>query len=129
MLASVATSQLRLSRETSGIVGETMTKEQAYEALRQAAERIGQRNYQSGVYVPGRKGYALTAEHDAIVKAMPQVLSGALSPESAMTLLGHSLPTRLCDYCEEAPATGYVSAYKAHVCEPCYEDHHGPVDR
>lgn len=31
-----------------------------------------------------------------------------------------------CEYCESAPATGYVRAYDAHVCEPCYDDHHGP---
>lgn len=30
-----------------------------------------------------------------------------------------------CDYCESAPATGYVRAYDAHVCRPCYDDHHG----
>jgi hypothetical protein len=36
-------------------------------------------------------------------------------------------PKQLCDYCEAAPATGYVAAYDAAVCEPCYEDHHGPV--
>lgn len=36
---------------------------------------------------------------------------------------------RLCDYCESAPATGYVAAYKAHVCRPCYADNHGgPAD-
>ena len=34
---------------------------------------------------------------------------------------------KTCDYCEEAEAEGYVSAYDAWVCEDCYEDHHGPV--
>lgn len=32
-----------------------------------------------------------------------------------------------CDYCGLVPATGYVASYRAHVCEPCYADHHGPV--
>lgn len=32
-----------------------------------------------------------------------------------------------CDYCGEHIATGYVSAYKAHVCPCCYADHHGPT--
>lgn len=31
----------------------------------------------------------------------------------------------LCDYCECRTATGYVKAYDAHVCRPCYDDHHG----
>lgn len=35
---------------------------------------------------------------------------------------------RVCDYCEEAPATGFVAAYQASVCRSCYEDHHGPID-
>lgn len=34
-----------------------------------------------------------------------------------------------CQYCHEQPATGYVSAYRSHVCEDCYEEHHGPVCR
>lgn len=32
-----------------------------------------------------------------------------------------------CDYCEETAAEGYVQAYDAYVCLPCYEDHHGPI--
>lgn len=32
---------------------------------------------------------------------------------------------RPCEYCETAPATGYVRAYDAHVCRACYDDHHG----
>jgi hypothetical protein len=34
----------------------------------------------------------------------------------------------ICAYCGEAPAEGYVPAYKCWVCQECYEDHHGPVD-
>lgn len=29
-----------------------------------------------------------------------------------------------CAYCEEEPATGYVRAYNARICRPCYDDHH-----
>lgn len=32
---------------------------------------------------------------------------------------------RVCEYCDSAPATGYVAAYRAHVCQPCYENYHG----
>lgn len=38
-----------------------------------------------------------------------------------------TLDTIVCDYCLNAPADGRVPAYKAHVCEACYEEHHGPV--
>ena len=31
----------------------------------------------------------------------------------------------VCCYCESAPATGYVPAYRARVCEDCYGEHHG----
>lgn len=34
---------------------------------------------------------------------------------------------RLCDYCGDRPAQGYVKAYRSHVCCECYEDHHGPA--
>ena len=36
-------------------------------------------------------------------------------------------PVRICDYCGCAPAQGYVRSYDSHVCEECYEDHHGPT--
>lgn len=43
--------------------------------------------------------------------------------------MGESTETKkLCDYCEEAEAEGYVQSYDAHVCRECYEDHHGPID-
>lgn len=31
----------------------------------------------------------------------------------------------LCEYCWVEKSEGYVKAYDAHVCEDCYEDHHG----
>lgn len=34
--------------------------------------------------------------------------------------------TKICDYCDCAPATLRVPAYRASVCVPCYTDHHGP---
>jgi formylmethanofuran dehydrogenase subunit E len=35
-------------------------------------------------------------------------------------------PKRPCEYCQETEAEGRASN-GAHVCVPCYEDHHGPV--
>jgi len=31
---------------------------------------------------------------------------------------------KICDYCGENPADGYVAAYDAHVCEECYDNYH-----
>lgn len=31
----------------------------------------------------------------------------------------------ICQYCENAPAEGFVPAYEAYICEDCYEEHHG----
>lgn len=36
-------------------------------------------------------------------------------------------PARPCDYCMIHAATGYVSAYDAHLCPCCYADNHGPT--
>ena len=47
---------------------------------------------------------------------------------TTQTILPPSQPApRLCEYCGDAPATGYVKTYKAWVCEPCYEDQHGEI--
>lgn len=61
------------------------SKEQAYNALRVAAERIGQNNYRSGLYK--KKGYRITQEHQDVLQAMSDVLSGKITPENAMALL------------------------------------------
>lgn len=34
---------------------------------------------------------------------------------------------KMCDYCGEVPAEGFVAAYNACVCEACYDDHHGSL--
>lgn len=64
-----------------------------YYALYVAAERIGANNYRNGLYRPrkSRKSkpipYSITKEHQAIIDAMSEVLSGLMSPEAAMALL------------------------------------------
>lgn len=58
-----------------------------YRALQTAANRIGSNNYRAGLYKPSRKGYSITAEHAAVVDAMPKVLSGELTPDQGMALL------------------------------------------
>lgn len=35
---------------------------------------------------------------------------------------------KLCAYCQKAEAKGFVSSYKAWICESCYEDHHGSLE-
>lgn len=73
----------------------TEEQERTYRALQIAAERIGQNNYQSGLYrvtqIGHSKhniiGYRITEEHKAIIEAMPKVLAGTMSCESAMALL------------------------------------------
>lgn len=37
------------------------------------------------------------------------------------------LKGRLCDYCGELGAEGYVPQYRVWVYEACYEDHHGLI--
>ena len=64
---------------------------QAYRALSAAAERIGHNKYRAGIGVIKRRGkvvgFSPTAEHAAVVAAMPKVLGGAISPDEAMALL------------------------------------------
>lgn len=81
-------------------------KEQAYNALCIASERMGRNNYRAGLYRVKRnrrgqvvQGYTITPEHAAVVAAMPRVLSGELSPNDAMAML-HEYETekqRLCN--------------------------------
>ena len=65
----------------------------AYDALQAAAERIGAKNFRRlGPTQRNRQGhivggYYVTAEHAAVVAAMPQVLSGEMSPDEALSLL------------------------------------------
>ena len=65
----------------------------AYDALQAAAERIGVNNFrQLGPTQRNRQGhivggYYVTAEHAAVVAAMPKVLNGEMSPDEALTLL------------------------------------------
>lgn len=68
--------------------------EQTYRALQIAAERIGRNNFANGTYrvvrsneriVGGR--YSITAEHKAVIEAMPRVLDGHMTPDEAMALL------------------------------------------
>ena len=68
--------------------------DQTYRALQTAAERIGMNNYRAGLYRVRRnhrgrvvEGYRITAEHAAIIEAMPKVLTGELSPNDAMAML------------------------------------------
>lgn len=63
---------------------------QAYRALQTAAGRIGRNN--AADYIKQNKknrgrGYRITAEHEEVVKAMPKVLSGEMTPEEAMGLI------------------------------------------
>ena len=69
-------------------------KEQAYNALRIAAERMGANNFSAGYAQHIKAGkaaktyrYAPTDAHRQVIEAMPRVLSGAMSPNDAMALL------------------------------------------
>ena len=71
-------------------------KEQAYKALRTAAERIGANNYARGTYkimrtYRGRRYEehmgSITRAHQQIVDAMPALLADKITPEEAMALL------------------------------------------
>lgn len=76
---------------------------------------------QSGVEV-GRMLYPAIAREAAARNSCPAApLHVTEEREPMRTNIG--IP--VCDYCEAAPATGYVRAYDAHVCQPCYDDHHG----
>jgi len=69
-------------------------KYQVYRALKIAAERMGRNNYEAQLRAHlkvGRKKstfrFTVTKEHCEVVKTMPKVLSGEVSPEEAMALL------------------------------------------
>jgi hypothetical protein len=94
---------------TTGYTLETIPDDspiaRTYRALQVAAERMGANNYQAQARehlakrglanaLPTRQARALrsmrftvTAEHRAIVDAMPRVLRGDLAPEAAMGML------------------------------------------
>lgn len=66
--------------------------QRAYRALQHAAEQVGLNNFRKGLYRPqriGRKmlGYSITDAHQQLIDAMPQVLSGLVTPEEAMALV------------------------------------------
>lgn len=66
------------------------TASMAYRALYVAAERIGARNWASGIgcrTYGGRRTYFPTRAHRDVVDAMPAVLAGSITPQDAMGLL------------------------------------------
>lgn len=81
----------------------TYTTEQSrvYDALSAVAERIGRGNYAAQIAAhkkarrsPSTFRFHVTDAHAAVVAAMPQVLSGAITPEEAMSLLNtHDVQT------------------------------------
>ncbi len=52
------------------------------------------------------------------------MLKIVVKPKRALRIVVTPKPKRLCAYCDDAPATGYVSSYKAHICATCYCDYH-----
>lgn len=87
-----------MGRYVDGKTGEevqvTPAQDQTYKALEKAANRMGNNNYleQKAKWLKTHKNmkkfqFTVTAEHEMIVKAMPKVLSGELTPEEAMSLL------------------------------------------
>ncbi len=60
----------------------------AYRALAHAADRMGKSGHRAHAVSKYRKQpYTPTAEHSAIIKAMPALLAGEISPEEAMAML------------------------------------------
>lgn len=66
----------------------------AYNALSIAGQRIAENNYRSQMAAHLKKKrkrntfkFVVTDEHQAVVDAMPKVLSGDLSPNDAMAML------------------------------------------
>jgi hypothetical protein len=60
----------------------------AYRALSVAAEKMGKSGYKAHtVSKYAKHPYTPSAEHAEIVKAMPALLSGQITPEEAMALL------------------------------------------
>lgn len=67
---------------------------QAYNALQEAAKRIGDNNYDKGLYRVRRnrrgaviQGYQITDAHKDLIEAMPKVLDGDITPDEAMNLI------------------------------------------
>jgi len=68
--------------------------EHAYNALRIAADRMGENNYRAGQRAHVKAGrrpttyrYTPTPEHAAVVAAMPKLLAGELTPNDTMAML------------------------------------------
>lgn len=83
-------------------ISDTSTLAQVYNALQTAAQRIARNN--APTYLrsaemnrlpgirrtnqnAGRGAYTITPEHEKIVKAMPALLAGEITPEEAMAML------------------------------------------
>lgn len=61
---------------------------QAYDALQTAAERMGRNGYAAHLKSKrAKQPYTPTQDHADIVKAMPALLAGTLSPNDAMAML------------------------------------------
>ena len=65
---------------------------------------------------------------DLLTKIDAPTVSDNLLSKFADVLAAPAPAVKVCDYCGEQPATGYVRAYKSHVCEECYVDYHGDID-
>lgn len=75
-------------------IHEKTTPKEVYNALRNAADKIGTNNYRSQIQKHKNKGRAVstfkfrvTPAHAQVIDAMPKVLSGVLSVECAMAIL------------------------------------------
>jgi hypothetical protein len=69
-------------------ISDTSLVAQASRALEVASHRMGQSGYRAHLASKhAKRPYTPTAEHDAVVKAMPALLSGEITPEEAMALL------------------------------------------
>lgn len=69
----------------------TTAQEQAYNALKIAAEKMGKIAYAkdkaAGKTKKRNYRFTPTQEHQDIISAMPKVLSGEITPEEAMAML------------------------------------------
>lgn len=70
------------------------TKEDAYNALSALAERIGNENYESGLYTSldrrGKRkngGYTVTEEHKSVIDAMEALTRDEITAEDAMVIV------------------------------------------
>jgi len=70
------------------------TPRQAYSALSKAADKMGTKNYRKQMAAHKKKGrrastfkFSVTSAHGKVIDAMPKVLRGTISVESAMAIL------------------------------------------